>query len=364
MRRQRREIPRIVFVVLLGVLAGLMLVLLHRQFAIAQQQGIQARPLYKSWQAWVFFTAVVFLYFSYLKQHIRLASQHVVDEKIRTHRLIECLPQGILVTDEDQQVLAANAAAGKLLGRDPTACLEAPLASLARPSDGAAVLPVGQSRVGLNGNPGLAVVHPVSPEKGQSGGAVVVLMIDDKARLAPVVRLGGLREALAKLSGSPGDESALTDLLLAADRAADRAQKPPEGEAVPCPLGAALDQSLSEMEAAIKLKRLTVARDGAWDLAAKADPARLRAALKELLRNALAAAPAGSALSLSVARSGPEIRLKIENAGAAIRGDQAAGQEDHGLALARAALTGMGGTLRLEGMPGRGTRATLDLPAA
>ncbi len=353
-RRRSTEVPRIVSVVLLGVVAGLMLVLLHNQL----REG-NPKPIYKSWQAWVFFTAVVVMYVLYLKQHARLASQHLVDEKIRTHSLIECLPQALLVVDDEQKVMAANAAAGRLVGKDPADCLELPAASLMGEQG---ELPVGQSRVALPGGAGTATVHPVAPERGMSGGAVIVLLPSGDAPSGASSGNGGLRAALDALAAAPGDPEALAGALLTADRAARTL--PPARPAGPFPLGPVLEEALAGFAGILPLKKITVERSGEPALAVRTDRERLKAALGELLRNAVASAPAGGTLSLGVERTGADVRIRLTNPGPAIPEVSAGGAEGGGIALAREALSSAGGSLKLEGVPGRGTRATIVLPGA
>lgn len=353
MKRSRsQEVPRIVSVLLLGVVAGLMLVLLHNQL----REG-NPKPIYRSWQAWVFFTTVVVLYVLYLKQHARLASRHLVDEKIRTHSLIECLPQAILVVDDEQKVMAANAAAGKLVGRDPADCLELPAASLVGEKGG---LPVGQSRVTLPAGAATATVHPVAPERGTSGGAVIVLLMSSGTASPSSSATEGLRAALGALAAAPADPEALAGALLAADRAA-RSLPPPQASAV-FPLGPVLEEALQAFAPVLPLRKLTVERSGEPALALRADRDRLKAALKELLRNAVACAPQGSAVSLSAERSGADVRIRLTNPGPAIPEASAGGAEGRGISLAREALSSAGGSLRLEGVAGKGTRATILLP--
>lgn len=359
---RRKEVPRLVAVILLGVLAGLMVVLLYHQ---ASRQG-GAKPLYKTWQAYVFLGAVVGLYVFYLKQHVRAASQHVVDEKVRTHRLIACLPQAVVVTDDAQRVLAANAAALRLLGVDLAECLEAPLASLAVPEGGAEALPTGQGRVRFRktGVGGVAVTHPVSPERGTAGGTVILLLPEERAEAASGGVDPGLGGAVARLRAKPGDE-AMAEVLLAADRAADfaayRAAPPASVEATSFPVGPLADEALAELDPVLRLRALRLERAGEWGVQAKGDRPRARAALKELLRNAVAYAEAGGTLSLALERAGGETRLKITNSGAAFGADGPG--EGAGISAARQALEGSGGALRLEGAPGRGTRVTVTLPS-
>lgn len=314
MRPRSREIPRILGLLSLGVLAVLLAVLVHREAA-----GESPRPLYRSWKAWLFLVLMVGLYVSYLKQHLRRAAGHLVDEKIRTHRLLECLPQAVLVLDEDRRVLAANASAERLLGG--AGCLGTPLSDLARPEGGGKDFPAGQSRARLpSGTCCALALHPVAPEAGASGGAVAVLLPE------------------------PGGTGA----------------RPPG----PCAPGAFLDEALGVHAEALARRRVSVRRTGDWGAKGLSHPAGLRTAVRELLGNAIRLAPEGSEIALSVDRDGDRLRVRILNAGPAIPEDQAEGIPGGGVRLARTCLEASGGSLRLEGAEGRGTRATLDLPSA
>lgn len=109
------------------------------------------------------------------------------------------------------------------------------------------------------------------------------------------------------------------------------------------------------------------------ELEADIDPFQIHQALLNLLLNAIAAAPAGTAIRLGAASAGGRLRLFVENAGPAIAevdrerifepffSTRTAGT-GLGLAIARNIARAHGGELRLEeNQPGR-VRFALDLP--
>jgi two-component system sensor histidine kinase BaeS len=120
---------------------------------------------------------------------------------------------------------------------------------------------------------------------------------------------------------------------------------------------------------------LTVERDG--PAMVSGDPGRLRQAVGNLLRNALAATPAGGRIALTVAAREGRARLDVADTGTGIapadlphlfdrfwRADQARGgaRSGLGLSIARQLVTDHGGTLAVASTPGMGSTFTIDLP--
>ena len=107
-----------------------------------------------------------------------------------------------------------------------------------------------------------------------------------------------------------------------------------------------------------------------------ADRARVGQALAKLIDNALHAAGAGGAVTLSATRQGPFARLSVRDAGAGIDPVVLEHLFDHrwlaaraarngtglGLAIVRFIVDAHGGELTLETEPGRGTTASFTLP--
>jgi nitrogen fixation/metabolism regulation signal transduction histidine kinase len=70
-----------------------------------------------------FIAIAIWIYIAYLKQRTIDVSKSVVDEKIKTHSLIEVLKDGIIVLDHQDNVLIMNDKASELTGLDETTLL-------------------------------------------------------------------------------------------------------------------------------------------------------------------------------------------------------------------------------------------------
>ena len=75
------------------------------------------------WQTIAFVAISIWIYIAYLKQRAIDISKSVVDEKIKTHALIENLRDGIMVLDEENRVLVLNSKAATVLGVPEVDCL-------------------------------------------------------------------------------------------------------------------------------------------------------------------------------------------------------------------------------------------------
>jgi signal transduction histidine kinase len=116
-------------------------------------------------------------------------------------------------------------------------------------------------------------------------------------------------------------------------------------------------------------------------LMVQADPEKLRQILLNLLGNAMKFTPAGGRVGVGVVRERDTVRISVSDTGIGIPPDQLGRvfepfyQVEHGttrshpgiglgLAIARDFARAMGGELRLASERGRGTTASLELPAA
>ena len=116
-------------------------------------------------------------------------------------------------------------------------------------------------------------------------------------------------------------------------------------------------------------------------LTVRADPDRLRQILVNLVGNAVKFTPPGGCIHVSTARWKDGVQIRVSDTGIGIPSEQLERvfepffQVDRGttrrypgtglgLAIARDFARTMGGELRLESQPGRGTTASLELPVA
>jgi signal transduction histidine kinase len=107
--------------------------------------------------------------------------------------------------------------------------------------------------------------------------------------------------------------------------------------------------------------------------AAVVDPAQLRQALDNLVRNAVEATPEGGTVSLAARREGAERVVEVRDTGRGIEPDHLprifdlyfttkADGTGVGLAVAQQIVTAHGGTIEVDSQPGDGTTMTVRLP--
>lgn len=210
-----------------------------------------------------------------------------------------------------------------------------------------------------------AVSHDLSSPLTAMSLHVDGLRRDLDGRAAPLARLAGLGEQLARLQRRIGNLLSLARL--------EAGSVAPHPEPTPAPdLFRAARESLP-FAAAQRQIRVEVAPD-CPDLLV--DPSLALEIVVNLLENAHRAAPAGSPIELSAARHPSErgrIRLGVLDRGPGLpallseRGEIDAGDvlpRGLGLEIARSFAEAHGGTLRLAVRPGGGTCAWIDLPAA
>ncbi len=84
--------------------------------AISVRSFVQGDGQIPLWQATLFMAIAVWVYIAYLKQRAVDISRFVVDEKIKTHSLVQNLKEGIMVVDPDNHILLLNAKAAEITG--------------------------------------------------------------------------------------------------------------------------------------------------------------------------------------------------------------------------------------------------------
>ena len=104
------------------------------------------------------------------------------------------------------------------------------------------------------------------------------------------------------------------------------------------------------------------------------DPAQLREAIDNLLRNAIEASPSNGTVTLDARADGTGIAILVADEGAGIPADTLPRIFDLyfttkpegtgiGLAVAQQIVTSHGGTIEVDSEPGRGTRMRVRIPA-
>lgn len=89
-------------------------------FCVSMWRGNNQIPL---WQAFIFMAIAVWIYIAYLKQRAEDISRFVVDEKVKTHLLVQNLREGIILADPEDRILVLNHKASEITGFQEIDCL-------------------------------------------------------------------------------------------------------------------------------------------------------------------------------------------------------------------------------------------------
>ena len=163
----------------------------------------------------------------------------------------------------------------------------------------------------------------------------------------------------------------LVNGLLALARAERRAH-----ERTPQDVGALVRERADAWRAAAAERGVDLEADAPAGLAAALAPGSLEQVLDNLVANALAVAPAGSAVTLAAARADGSVVMSVTDQGPGMAPEDRAnafdrfwrGREERpgsglGLAIVKSLVEADEGTVRLEEPPGGGLRAVVALPA-
>ncbi|MFH1024514.1 MAG: ATP-binding protein [Planctomycetota bacterium] len=357
-------------------------------------------PIYTDRNLWIFTGLAVFLYVMYLKLRTDETARHIIDEKFKTHSLVEALPMGILLTDDEGVIISSNERAAEILGVGEAALLGRNFPELAKPFGlpaadfiGETPLKIGDRVVGLSLKPlrgehhqelgRLAVLQPhdrrpvttvaapTAPPDFEKALEILALPIPstkDPAQAAAMTLLLGIRWSTLGL------QQRIQILLNGPDAKAALSGKTDLGRAVGA-LGAAFKTALGGAPVQFDVPAVT---GPAVPLSAEA----LNAVLGELLLNAFQYQTAFPLrVQMTVDANGPDMKLAVRDWGVGIarpefpkiledgyRGKNqtpsSAAGNGKGLSLANRILAATGGSLFVESEEGRGTRVTVILPKA
>lgn len=71
------------------------------------------------WKLWTVAGGFLVIYVFYLKFRTQSVEQHVVDEKVKTHILIDALPGGVVILDDDNTIVAISQKGATIFALDP-----------------------------------------------------------------------------------------------------------------------------------------------------------------------------------------------------------------------------------------------------
>ncbi|MBN1673752.1 MAG: PAS domain-containing protein [Kiritimatiellae bacterium] len=367
------------------------------------------------WQLIAFAAILVWIYVAYLKQRSIDISGFVVDEKIKTHSLVQQLREGIILLDPENHVLLINTKAAQLtglseigaLGKDFAGEVEEDVAQMLRANLAGEI-------EGKLEHTGLAARFHITLLETRGG--------EDSPKLLYVRTAENATAAAPPADTGPGWQAPAAETLkLLARRLADSARAQPDGaqreESARIALrGLALGSALEDLETAAKVECRLLAADlakvrvplqdvvgeiveehsefasalnvqidagGARQAYAVAgDAALLGKTVRDVFCHALLHTPAGGVVRIRTAEMGENIGLSVNDGGPAVdRGDVAqlfekayAGVKDEngnvtremgvGLYLARGIVEAHGGSLWAESPEEGGLRVVLMVPRA
>jgi signal transduction histidine kinase len=387
-----------------ALIAGLVLEIVLILVALgAMMQGAKIAP----WQQIAFAAILIWIYIAYQKQRIQEVAANVVDEKVKTHSLVENLDEGIILTNGENQILLLNARAAALtglseleaLGRDLAGELDAAGRDMLH-SGGAGEIEAAFARSGRRAVLRIKVLHAQQD--------------DEETKLIRVSEPRPAAAAAATLPGIPPAAIAksLQDIAAVLLKAPTQTNNTERARAALASRAALMTietdpvrQQIAEKQLSATLQRRKVAVAGLLDdlralmgglfdaagnkleialgrpeHAVNADAVLLASAVKLILLNAVAGGP--GAIAVKTAEMGDNLGVSITDRGASPAPDQldrlfaqppleikdaqgrAVRVESPGLYTARGIIEAHGGSLWADIPSEGGLRVTMMLPRA
>jgi signal transduction histidine kinase len=338
-----------------------------------------------AWQQIAFVAILVWIYIAYLKQRSLDISAHVVDEKIKTHSLVESLDDGLLLVSPENELLIMNSNAASLTGLSE---IEALGKNLAERVDTRVQTMLSSRQAGEIEGPFVPKGHPLHIrikliESHAGGEPYKLIRVTESSTPAAVTAEGVSREELKALRQ-------VFQSLEQSDSAKDKARRILQGrlsllmlEAQPL-MNAIQARSLSKQVQRSSFNLIQSVKDAAADLRTgleqaglsiqaeapyetlkvSADPEKVRLLLDILVLKAALASPEGSTVIVKFAELGENAGVSVLDASAGLPADQLPGLFDQGpYALARGLVEAQGGSIWADCPPGKGINMITMLPA-
>lgn len=323
-----------------------------------------------------------FIYIMYVELRIKRAGQTLVEEKVKTHTLVESLPQGVVVLDPEHRIITANATAAKHLGLDPLDAMGKEFPALF-PGDVAARLREGTAGKLQAGKLRLTV----APLRGEAGRLVVVEEPEKTATVPPptgaTAMIPDLWNSLADLAGDldkmdPSVRQKFASALVRARKAAQAPVEMPKPKKEKTDVADLAREALERSVPVARAKGIRTEIATRGDVSANADRELLRRAIDEVVFNACSYTKDGQ-VKIAVEGTSREVAVVCTDSGIGIPDGEFArvfdpgfvgenqlpetkGGRGLGLSIARKIVEAHGGSILVESRVGQGTRITLNIP--
>ncbi len=357
--------------------------------------------------------------FNYMTQRLKETLGEISDEKRKVEAILTHMADGLVAVDRQDQVMLMNPAAAAMLGMDREKTLgtraTAWLRELGLDEAMSRVLRHGETiseRVTLPQEPPRVVradIAPLPSDRSANAGAVIVMHdVTEQENLdrmrrefvanvshelrTPITTVKSYLETL--LDGASADPSVLQRFLRVAAGEADRMSRlvadllrlaqMDSGQVVwrfaPTSLPGLTADVLAALAVQAGQRQVTLERQWPEDLPkAWADSDRLQQVLTNVLNNAINYTPAGGRVTVSIARQGDFLGVRVRDTGIGIpardlphiferfyRVDKARSREmggtGLGLAIAREIVAAHGGEISLSSEVGKGTEVRFTIP--
>lgn len=303
-------IKRLILVVFLGLELALVLVATTDRFSSVSVSDVQ---LYIS------MGALAVAYVGYLKLMASAAQRNQVREKERTGRLLETVPLPALLLGADGRINFINQRAQRVLG-------------------------LGLEHVDVEAASLFEAAAPHPLKGGFSGSA--------KARCLPSSKDVELTVEFR------GDSSGSDSIVLVRPIEVKVEQSPTANAAGSCNPKEVIEAAVADFKPWLDFRKVTLELDIKDGLSVPMSQGALRDAMCRLLLRSLASSPDGGALHVTLS-GGEGVEISVTDRGAGINPASAEqGPGGPSLTFVRSAAEAAGGTLTIEGAPGKGCRIT------
>jgi two-component sensor histidine kinase len=386
-RRKIRLESKIVFILFLLMLCLIGVVIAKKTYL---QLGVQR------WQLWTFAGLLLFIYIMYLKFRTQTVERFIIDEKIKTHTLVESLPQAVVILDRDGKIITANKKALGVLGLDPASSVGGEFAELFIHKEKLSQTSYGKFPMQIKG--GARCNLTLAP---LGGADIKIAILEEELPQPPETTtrrvakkdytefFTNIYETVRNLQKeahllSEEGRKNLSRLLILARKSLNiptRVDKVVEGiSKSPTELKECLEQIFESLSPLLRSKAINIdLQEKGQKGPVNVDPRLIKRAFEEVIFNAISYSKEGSSVKVLIEGATSDVTISVTDSGLGISQEEFSrifddgyvGAEQFaetrfgrgvGLYLARRIAELHGGSIWIESKKGLGTRVSINLP--